>query len=496
MESTQTTGPIDIPPSHPHPGWVITAAIEGFRSLIWALIPLLFSVRDRGGVAIVATTAAFGLAIVLWRAIQWRFITYSAENDTISLTTGVLGKSHKTVHPDRVHAVDTVEPPIGRLLGISELRISTAGSGETITIPAMSNADADQLRRWIAMKHAGTAATGSPDTGDAAAPVPQLICRLSFKEVLIAGLTSGRIAPALAISAFGVRVVTEVLPQRTIERIPFDPDQLTPMAIVALAGVAAVVAWGISILGSVIVNWNFTLERSGDLLVVTSGLFERQRNTIHVQRVQGLTIVEGILRQPFGCASIDIESAAPRRGSDEDSAQYRLVPFLPLDQAPRLIEAALPELRWVTEPVTLTRLPRRALRRYLVPVVRDWIVLAGLTSAILWRSTFGAWWFGLALLLVIPPLLVHAWLQHRDAGWAAGSDNHLVIRNRSIDRRTTYMSGKRVQIRELSQDWLQRRARLATFTLTTPARGHRAAMSVRHADRSDGDALLDHLSPR
>lgn len=498
MESSTRPVPADIPPSHPHPGWIITAAIESLRTLVWALVPLLFSVRDQGAIAMIAVTATFGLAVVIWRAIQWHFITYSAESGSISLNTGALSKSHKSVRPERVQAIDTVEPPIGRLLGISELRISTAGSGETIVIPAVRNAEANRLRDWIEFHRAGNepSSTEVMNQDSELATGSAILRKLSSRDVLLAGLTSGRIAPALALTAFGVRIVTELLPNSLVDRIPFDPERLTPFTIVAIVGIAAVAAWGISIAGSVITNWNFTLERSGDTLIISSGLLERQRNAINVQRVQGLTIVEGLLRQPFGYASITIESAAPRRKSDAGIEQYQLIPLIRMTEIRDFIAEALPEMDWIAEPRSLATLPARARRRYLAPVVRDLGSLAIIASLLIWQIERGEWWYGISLLALIPPLLIYADLQFRDAGWSCDSMNHLVIRTRSVDRQTTCMHAKRVQMRELAQDWLQRRADLATVTLLTAAHGGRSAITLRHVDESDGSALMDALQPQ
>ncbi len=497
MQIPVAPGIPDIPPTRPHPGWIITTAIESLRTFIWALIPLLFSIRDRGALAMVAATVLFGLVMIAWRATEWRKIRYAAVDNTISLQSGVLGTSHKSVRPERIHAVDTIETPVHRLLGVSELRITTAGAGENLTIPAIGNTDAERLRRWIAVHRASTRPERESGDGNAVqeSETPVVIRQMSPREVFVSGLTSGQIAPAAAIAAFGVRIVSEVLPESMVERIPWDPERLTPGGILALVFVGAIIAWGLSIAGAVLTNWNFTLARTPDSLIVTSGLLDRKQNVVAIRRIQGVSIVESLLRQPFGYASITIESAAAQHGSDDDAHVRQLFPFLKVADVSGLVREAVPEFAWIGEGVEFGRLPPRARRRYMMPVMRDFTLMTLLVCGIFAATSFGEWWFGLPVLLFLPPLLVHAERQFRDAGWWAGPGDKLAIRRRGIDRISTFTYGGRVQVRELSQSWFQRRAALGTIWLHTSSRTGSPTLSIKHLDYADGRVLLRALGP-
>jgi putative membrane protein len=489
--------PGDIPPSRPHHAWIVTSAIEGFKTVIWALIPLLFSVRDRGASAMAVVTILFALGVVLWRALQWRNIWYAAQAGEITVTAGLVERSRKSVRAERIHAVDTVETPLGRSLGVSELRISTAGAAEALTIPAISRADAERLRAWIASVTAapGDALEQRAEDGTAPSSQSRLIRRLSRREVLITGLTSGRIAPALALAAFGIRIVTDLLPERYLDRIPFDPDRLTPGTIAGLIAIAALLAWGLSILGSVMTLWDFTLQRTPESVIVTSGLIDRKQNTVGIQRIQGITVVEGILRQPFGLASITMENAARARSNEEFNDARTLFPLIRIGDVEALLADVLPELAWSEPEIAWRRLPERALRRYLMPVLLDFALVLVLAIAVLAVLPRVEWWYGLSLLPVLPLWLGHAYLQYRDAAWATDDDGRLFLRRRDLDRRTTMTARRRVQIRSLASSVFQRRAGLGSLTVTIAASGLRDRVTLHHVDATEGAELLDWLAP-
>ena len=495
--------PPDIPPTRPHPAWIISAVIDTLRNLIFAFIALVFAARDRGAFAVIVLSLLFGLVIVVWRVMQWRVSFYSAQDGAVTLRTGLLEKKERMIRRERVQSVDTIQTPIDQLLNVQQLKVMTAGTSESIVIPAVSLEESEMLKRWLAADLAESRAAASPESGEVVATAsvePEFRLAMSPREVVLAGVTSGRVAPALAIAAAGWRLLTELLPESIWERIPVDPGRLTPTTIVAVIGFAAILAWGLSIAGAVLTYWGFTMERRGDRLVVSSGLLDRRQNTIPVQRVQAVTIVDGILRQPFGFASVEIESAARKAWHDEEEAVRHLVPFIRRESISEMMNGCLPEFAWSDDQIAWSGLPPRALRRYLLPVVRDGLLLTVIVCLVLSQLPIGAWWYGLAIVPFIPMLLIHALFQFRDAAWSySESIDRLFLRRRGIDRRTTATSARRLHMRELASSWFQRRAGLATLTVRLASSGSDSSITLEHIDHQTGDELLNRLeyaSPR
>jgi putative membrane protein len=496
-ELSAPLAPAEIPPTRPHPGWIVSAAISSVRQLIAAFVAILFSVRDQGIVVITMAMLIPGLLIILWRVLQWRAMYYSAQKGAITLATGLLEKQVRTIQVERVQSVDTLETPIGRMLGVSEVQISAAGAAQPITIPALSAVDTDRLRDWIEASRAGAGplAVEQPVVVAEGAPA-HVVHQMRGRDVLLAGLTAGRIAPALAIAAAAWRLGSDILPESIWQRVPFDPERLTVASVVALIGAAAIVAWGLSIAGAVLSLWDFTVRRTPDSLMVTRGLLDRKQNTIPISRIQAVSIVEGVLRQPFGYASVNLESAARPHGEGESGDSRHLMPFVRKRDVSELLATALPELAWDDADVALQRLPERARSRYLAPVIRDFAIALVVLCAVLSRLPRVEWWYGLALLPLLPVWLVLGYLQYRDTGWSIDRNDRLFVQQRSFDKALTVTRGRRVQLRELSSNVLQRRAGLATVTLRLATIGGRATLTVHHLDQQDGERLLMALSQR
>ena len=98
------------------------------------------------GVAVAATTFAIrvGLAPPLW----WRVFGYRVTDEQLFVQRGLFVIRRTLIPLVRVQNVDTVQGPIARRFGLSEVAISTAAN--TTTIPALADDIAEALRDRIA----------------------------------------------------------------------------------------------------------------------------------------------------------------------------------------------------------------------------------------------------------------------------------------------------------------------------------------------------------
>ncbi len=80
-----------------------------------------------------------------------------------------------------------------------------------------------------------------------------------------------------------------------------------------------------SIIGTVLKYGGFKLEKFGDELVISRGLLEQRQLTIHTGRVTAVRIVRNLFRQPFGYATVYVESAGG--GSKDEQLSTVLLPI-------------------------------------------------------------------------------------------------------------------------------------------------------------------------
>ncbi|HEX2180989.1 MAG TPA: PH domain-containing protein [Rubrobacteraceae bacterium] len=477
-------------PRHLHPAAMIIAAIRTIRrSLSAFVIPGIAFLMSRGldpgtialvllGALVVAVLAAF------WGFLSWRATTYEVAGGAFRLRQGVVQKNERTIPLDHVQSVDTVQGLIQRLFDVVEVRIETAGGGASepdASLAALGRPEAQALRREI------EGSRREPVEAEEA-PEPAIIRKLGTRELLVAGATSGQIGVALSLLAVASQLFDEVLSEDIARRLleTFAPRSVTTALLYVF--ILGLFAWLLAIGGTVLAHAGFTLSRDGEFLYIRRGLLERREATIPLARIQAIRVSEGLLRQPFGLASLRVESA----GYGEDAGVSTvLYPLLPRREVREFLQAAAPE--FAVDP-PLDALPRRALRRYVfrstVPVL-VLLVAAGLFSLLVFE--FALW--SLAAMLLLLPAALYGWLRYRDAGWAL-EDDRLVVRSRLLGRSTTIAPRRRLQSRATVRSPLQRRARLATFRARVASGGGGAELQITDLGSEAAEGLIERLRPR
>jgi putative membrane protein len=470
---------------HLHPVAMLVGAIKTLRRWVSGLVvPGIVLLMSQGFSLGTVTLFLFGLLVVallaaLWGFLSWRATTYAVTGNSFRMRQGVLQKNERTIPLEHVQSVDTVQGIIQRAFGVVEVRIETAGGGVSepdASLAALDRGAAQTLRREI---------EGSYNERAEETAGPTVLRRLSTRELLVAGATSGQIGVAFSLLAVGSQFLDNFLSVDFARRLV---ETLTPnwlMVVLILVPAGLLLAWLLAIAGTVLAYSGFTLSREGDFLYIKRGLLERREATIPLSRIQAVRISEGILRQPFGLASLRVESA----GYGEDAGvSAMLFPLLPRDEVEEFLAGAAPEFAVVP---SLEPLPRRSLRRYVfratIPAVL--VCVAALVCLLVLGS---ALW--LLSLLLIPPFAAYGWLRYRDAGWALEGDR-LLVRHRLLGRKTAVAPRRRLQSRGVVSSPFQRRLQLATFVAEVASGSGGSALRVRDLDAGSARTLAVSLGP-
>jgi putative membrane protein len=472
---------------HLHPVAMLIGAIGTLRRWVSGLVfPGIVLLMSQG--FSLRTVALFLLCVLvagalaaLWGFLSWRATTYAVAGNAFRLKRGVFQKSERTIPLDHVQSVDTVQGVIQRAFGVYEVRIETAGGGSgepDASLSALDRTAAQTLRRELegAQRERTEETKGST-----------VLRRLSTGDLFIAGATSGQIGVAFSILAVGSQFFDDFLSDDFVRRLV---ETLAPnwlMVLLILVPVGLLLAWFLAIAGTVLAYADFTLSREGEFLYIKRGLLERREATIPLSRIQAIRVSEGVLRQPFGLAAVRVESA----GYGEDAGvSTMLFPLLPREEVQEFLAEATPE--FAVNP-TLQKLPRRALRRYVFRAVFGYLILA-LSGTLISFLVFGSA-VGLLALLLVAPAALYGWLSYQDAGWAFEGDR-LVVRYRSLGRKTAVAPRRRLQSREVVRSPFQRRVRLATFLAEVASGSGGAALRVKDLDAVAAESLAGELGPR
>jgi putative membrane protein len=469
-----------------HPVAMLVGAIRTLRRWVSGLVfPGVVLLVSQGFSLWTVTLFLLGLLVVaalaaLWGFLSWRATTYTVTGNSFRLRQGVFQKNERTIPLEHVQSVDIVQGIIQRAFGVVEVRIETAGGGASepdASLAALERDAAQTLRREIE----GSRRESSEETIG-----PTVLRRLSTRDLLLAGATSGQIGVAFSVLAIGFQFLDNFFPEDFVRRLveTLAPNWLMVVLILVPAGL--LLAWLLAIAGTVLAYSGFTLSREGDFLYIKRGLLERREATIPLSRIQAVRISEGLLRQPFGLASLRVESA----GYGEDAGvSTTLFPLLPRKEVEELLAGAAPEFAGAP---AVEPLPRRSLRRYVFRATFLYLIFAfaaALVSYLVFQSALGL--FGLFL---IPPAAAYGWLCYRDAGWAFQEDR-LIVRHRSLGRKTAIAPRGHLQSRGMVSSPFQRRVRLATFLAEVASGSGGSVLRVKDLDRGAAETLVGDLGP-
>jgi putative membrane protein len=394
---------------------------------------------------LVALLVGVPLAILSW----WRF-RYRVAGGRLELHSGVISRSVRTIPLERVRGIEVTEPFLHRLLGLVHVDVeAAAGGGQSaeLSLAAVSRAQADELRE--ALLGSARAAAELEE----AEPPP--LYRATPGLLALAGITSMRylLAPAAIV---GVAVnLADDLPGRFVEdaaeaaadRFPTD---LLGLAVAAAAAVVVVLVS--AAVGSLLVDWGFTLRDEGERLTAARGLVTRRLVHVDRERVRGADVRDTPLRRPFRLASVSAIAA----GVGGRSGGTLLAPAIGSAELPALLVAVDPVAPDPDGPLVVHPPParsRRVVRAVALPV-------AGLVAAV----ALGAWW-GAALALAATAVAVLLALdRYRQLGHAFDG-RRLALRDGSLRRRWTELDPEGVVSVSLRSSPGQRRAGVATLTV-------------------------------
>jgi putative membrane protein len=449
-----------------HVAEIFLATLDNVREMLVGFVVVLIAGGGWSpGLGLGLALLGLGVALVAGY-VRWSHTTYWVSGNALHFRTGVLSPDDTSIPLGRIQAFDAIQGPIQRLFGVQALHVQTAGGGSEgeIVLRAVTDEDARRLR----------ATAGLPDP--VALDLPEW--RLGTGPLLVAALTAPQLGVLLplagALAAGADNLISNDSGERLLDELPHDAAGIALLA-AAAAGATLVV----SVLGGIVAFAGFALVRDDDRLRIRRGLFQRRTASLPLARVHAVDVVEGLLRRPFGLASVRIETAGYRR---EHAAAQTLLPLVRTRDVPRLLGELAPALALDGGPEQLSRPPGRARRRYALPPA----LAAALLGVGLTIELPEAW-------PAIPALAIagtaEGLLRHRAAGWR-DDGRHLVIRTRVLARRTLIARVDRLQEHGTSASVLQRRARLADFEAAV---GSGRTGRVRHLEADAARSLFERL---
>ncbi|MDQ5832903.1 MAG: PH domain-containing protein, partial [Actinomycetota bacterium] len=355
-----------IPRRRLHPAEILLGALDNIREAFIGLVVVI--VLGAGGLSAIGALALALVGVIVAGVagyLRWNSTFYEVQGGSLRFRSGILSPDETSVPLGRIGALDSTQGPIQRLFGVLALQVQTAGGGSEgeIVLRAMSSADAHQLR----------AAAGLPDpvTSD----LPEW--RLRLPALLATALTAPQFGVVLPLLAGSAAFLDDLLGEGLRDRLPDEPGEIA-LAAVALTGAA----WLLSFAGALIAFAGFTAARDDNRLRIRRGVLSRRAASLPLARVHAVEVVEGLVRRPFGLATVRIQTAGYR---DEQAAAQTLLPLVRVADIDRVLGELVPALSGGLG--ELQRPPPRAARRYALPEA----LAGGALGAVITAAWPSAW---------------------------------------------------------------------------------------------------------
>lgn len=530
---------------------LITGAVSGLGVAFG--VSLVAIVRTVGGnvakdlPGVIAIASAIVALSVVSSVITWRTRTWELTDAGIMLRSGLVTSKQLQVPYEHIHTVNMSSNLVERVLGLMTLDLDTGAAsseGEATRIRGLQAGMAEALREELFRRKAAmladqgldaraAAADASAEADDGAsptapAPSPDACYTLTTAQLVFAALTEARVvaqaAAFLILIVQGINLLQEsslVNLSDVAGDIAVLPVALLVGAVALLLALALVVGFAVSFVMSLIGFAGYRAERAGGRISVERGLLSRTSHTVALERIQSISIRQGIIRQLIGYAEVRASVVGAIGSSDETSTADGVVlhPFIRLTEVDAFLASIAPDFSVVKtgrvcfdssseelEEIGLVRLPRAAARRLAFRTAMKFLALAValagagvflahvLLAGESWsmvRLTIGALLVVMGV-AVVARMILSSVLRYRDS--RIGHDRtRLVMVVGGVKRRTEVVLRARLQHATASASPFQRRVQVATFMTRTAAAGD---LVLRDVSAADADALLAWIRPR
>lgn len=498
-----------------HPIYILFGLLNTIRGFLPLILIGLLKGTDWLGLKWYWYAGAALLAIVIlaFSFQEWRRFGFWLEEDRIIIRKGWLRRDEKTIYYGRIHSVNVEQPLIQRLLRVAQVKIETPGGNNKADgiLPALSIKEANNIQLMLRRQAKSNsepiqaAESGAAELDDKAANQP-LIVKMNAKPLTApAPAEQGRSAPAFSLQpvqllqaaatsmnfglvaaftaglySFADDFINQLLPDHFFETVVEDSASLMPsyIFIVFIVIFGLGLAWLLSIILYVLKYSGFSAKKEGRQITVSYGLLEKKNLVFDSKKVQAVIIKEGLLRQAFGYAEIQLQVV-----SSDRKEQLMLHPFLKRTGVQRMLNDFVPQLKLPSN-TDLTGAPKRALLYYVR--IELLLTLLACSALIVFLHAEGLW-----SLLLLPLVLWWRSSCHNAAGVRL-HDGQLTLRKRYLSRSTYLIRRPQIVTMRVSRSIGQQRKKL--LTLSVYALGSPLDYRVKFLGRKDVELVWQWFS--
>ncbi|EJR59149.1 hypothetical protein IIO_03998 [Bacillus cereus VD115] len=406
--------------------------------------------------------------MAIFSAVKWYFKVYWIENNILHIKHGVFVKKESYLNKERVQNISTSSNVIYQILGLTKLNIEVAGGGSEPEV-MLAGIKEEEANALMALLHKERSIVSEADPAEEEG---KTVYQLTTKEILIAAITSGRFGLVFSMLVILYTEFNEFLPKWLINKVEAYVMDNGVYELIVMAAILMAISWVVSTVGYALKYTNFKIERNGNEIRIVQGLFDKKEFVLKLHRIQAITVKEGILRQPIGYCSVEVEVI---QSIESAGNEVMLHPFMKKKDVQQLL--AYLQLPYEMEE-EIVHLPKAALRRY---IIMGWITSAVLAVPIVSASIYFKQ--HITLFTLIPLCIgftILAYARYTSGGYMM-RENQLTMVYRGLAKYTGIMRRRHVQAVGYNQSYFQKKDELCTAVVSVA--GHR--YKVKHMRKED-----------
>lgn len=351
-------GPNQTVTERPHPltplarSWMALVAIVIFSGRSFFEDGAQFDLQSIGPLGIMA--GIWLLFAVVHGYFDWRFTRFVINDEQVRIDRRFINHTSERISFTKIQSVDVVQPFAARMLGLAKLVIDVGNATDRKEIEFLSRSRATKLRNYLMAR-----AHGQRVSVDATEETPAAFdADLNRDDEIVVRATPGRlILAAITKLSFiiGAVILIVVLVGGAVAKF------LGP----ALGGTFAIALVLFNIVSdSVLKQWNYTLSRSDSGVRVARGMTSLTSQSVPVDRIQGISIEQGIIWRPLGLYRVEMTVLGSKLFGGDATDSHVLVPAGRMDEVRAALRAVWPSLD--LDAIEMHPAPRRA--RWLHPI--------------------------------------------------------------------------------------------------------------------------------
>ena len=430
--------------------------------------------------------AAFGLLTVFSAFEKWYYTTYWVENNVLHVKQGLFVKKESYLNKERVQTINTSSNVLYQMLGLKKIQIETAGGGDDAEV-SLAGITVEEATELIAMLNDPTPEVRAEETSEEVVE-KEIVTeekqateyKLTWKEILLASVTSGQFGLLFSLIFFVYHQVDEYIPKWIENGVKSYVMEHDIYGWIFMVAILIVLSWIISTIGYALKHGDFTVNRRNDEVRISQGLLEKKELVLKLHRIQGITIKESMLRQPFGYCAVQVE-VIQGKGLGDEKEKVTLHPIIRKNRVQQLLaHLQLPyELN-----TNMISLPKAALRRYLIDSFIFFAMLAiPLTGISIYFEKYYIMWAFIPLAILIFTL---GYATFKTNGYSVNGEQITLV-YRSLGKYTGLVRRRHVQSMEKTQSYFQRRANLCTYKFSNASSNYK----LEHTRVEDAERMQD-----